>query len=393
MDYINVEALAVPEGDVLQIIRDDKIIWQTSMNLIPEEYQQVEYLEASNGVNAYIDLGLTFDTAAKVRMGMYVVNTNSCQIFGAAENNGLYRCMMSTGYKDKIFMYGYGNNGNTYISVANDLVEGGWNNLEYILQPQLLSLTNETTGIIKKGMTNVGYTMTSNLYLFGQNYNGTPRYAGYRRISYFQLYDKNKQLVCFLVPCYRKSDGVTGMYDVIRKLFLINAGTGKFQIGAKVPYVAPTYKNWITYSTETDGITIYNDDLGYKDGYRVRSGGAEAEDSKATCTGYIPVKGADIIRLSGYDALAATGSQNGINVYNSAFECLGQASASNPTGYGILGWEAYRDYNWGSIVENPVDIYKWTVPPDNDIAYMRVTAYTNGGSGKNVIITINEEID
>ena len=34
-------------------------------------------------------------------------------------------------------------------------------------------------------------------------------------------------------------------------------------------------KNWVPYSTEADGITIYNDGLGYKEGYRLSSSGAE----------------------------------------------------------------------------------------------------------------------
>ena len=34
--------------------------------------------------------------------------------------------------------------------------------------------------------------------------------------------------------------------------------------------------NLLPLTTEADGITIYNGGLGYKQGYRVRSGGAEA---------------------------------------------------------------------------------------------------------------------
>ena len=29
------------------------------------------------------------------------------------------------------------------------------------------------------------------------------------------------------------------------------------------------YKNWVKYSTEADGVTIYNGGLGYKNGYRM----------------------------------------------------------------------------------------------------------------------------
>jgi hypothetical protein len=76
--------------------------------------------------------------------------------------------------------------------------------------------------------------MTAELYLFAQNYNGSPRFGDERRISYFQYTDKTGTLVCDLIPCYRKSDGVIGMYDLVRGLFLTNAGSGSFTKGANV---------------------------------------------------------------------------------------------------------------------------------------------------------------
>jgi hypothetical protein len=78
------------------------------------------------------------------------------------------------------------------------------------------------------------YTMTNNLYLFSQNYNGAPRFSGVIRVSYFKYYDKNDELICNLVPCYRKSDSVIGMYDLVRGIFLTNAGAGTFTKGADV---------------------------------------------------------------------------------------------------------------------------------------------------------------
>jgi hypothetical protein len=36
------------------------------------------------------------------------------------------------------------------------------------------------------------------------------------------------------VPCYRKADGVIGMYDLVTDTFFTNAGTGTFTKGADV---------------------------------------------------------------------------------------------------------------------------------------------------------------
>jgi len=76
--------------------------------------------------------------------------------------------------------------------------------------------------------------MTSDLLLLAQYYNGTPRFAGLRRVYYFKYYDKDNSLICDLVPCYRKADGVIGMYDVVRRTFLTNVGSGSFTKGADV---------------------------------------------------------------------------------------------------------------------------------------------------------------
>lgn len=157
------------------------------------------------------------------------------------------------------------------------------------------------------------------------------------------------------------------------------------------------YKNWVKFSTEADGKTIYNGGLGYKDGYRVRSGGAEGSASAASCIGYIPVKAGDVIRLSGYDASYSTNA-NAINVYDGSHTNLGQVVANSPTdGYGIFT-STRKDYNWGNangVKEETEGVYVWTIPPDESIAYIRVTGYSNNGKtadGSKMIVTINEEI-
>jgi hypothetical protein len=119
-------------------------------------------------------------------------------------------------------------------------------------------------------------------------------------------------LVRNFIPCYRKSDGVIGFYDTIKKEFCVNKGKGSF---VKGPDTTP-YKNWVLHSINQDG-TIYNG-VGYKNGYRVRSGSAEGADSNASCTGFIPAKEGDVIRVSGYN-IHINGVQNAINVYAADF--------------------------------------------------------------------------
>ena len=55
--------------------------------------------------------------------------------------------------------------------------------------------------------------------------------------------------------------------------------------------------NRVNLSINPDG-TIYNGGLGYKRGYRLRSGGAEVEFETGMCSGYIEVKPGDVVVIN-----------------------------------------------------------------------------------------------
>ena len=150
------------------------------------------------------------------------------------------------------------------------------------------------------------------------------------------------------------------------------------------------YKNWVKYSTEADGKTIYNGGLGYKEGYRIRSGGAEAEASAGSCTGFILVKGGDIVRWSGWDWAIQT-SVNALNVSDKDFTNIGQFTTQGAH-YGILNLGAWASYNLNSVIQESEGIWKWVVPPtESGVAYIRLTGETYN-NGSKMIVTVNEEI-
>lgn len=200
---------------------------------LPSIYQEVTFLRAENNAATYLDLGFAFDTKARILMNYHIVNNGVTSYpFGAAENSGKLRCMVSSPYSSKTYLYGSDGSANKSVSIAN--TQGVDFELELVLAPGNLSLTNLTNGVSAKATTQGTYTMTANLFLFAQNYNGAARYGGIRRIGKFQYYDKNDALICDLVPCYRKSDNVAGMYDFVRKIFLTNVGSGTFTKGSNV---------------------------------------------------------------------------------------------------------------------------------------------------------------
>lgn len=157
-------------------------------------------------------------------------------------------------------------------------------------------------------------------------------------------------------------------------------------------------KNWVRYSTEVDDVTIYNGGKGYKDGTRLRSGGAEGDCPPSTHTGYIKVSPGDIIRIGG--GWFGNGYNNGsaINVSDGGHSNIGQFSMIG-SDYGIF-LSSYSQYGFKSVVQESTNVWRWTVPPASaGVAYIRVTCNTyssasvNGAAdGSKLIVTINEEI-
>ena len=64
------------------------------------------------------------------------------------------------------------------------------------------------------------------------------------------------------------------MFSDLKSLTVPEGEVTKIAVGGVT--IWENMKNWVKFSTEADGVTIYNGGLGYKNGYRVRSGGAEA---------------------------------------------------------------------------------------------------------------------
>ena len=69
--------------------------------------------------------------------------------------------------------------------------------------------------------------LKGNLWLFSRTNNNRNCKA---RIYKFDI-SENAVLVRSYIPCYRKSDNVIGMYDLINDVFHTNSGSGKFIYG------------------------------------------------------------------------------------------------------------------------------------------------------------------
>lgn len=155
--------------------------------------------------------------------------------------------------------------------------------------------------------------------------------------------------------------------------------------GIEIWREAPSYTNQVLSSTDTSG-NLYNG-IGYKDGYRVRSGGAEETATGASCTGFIKVQDGDIIRLSGWD-FAINSNGNAINVVDANYNNIGQFTMLGAS-YGVL---LENGYDRDDVIPESSGVWRVELPANLGIEYIRVTGQVNNNTGAAMIVTINEEI-
>ena len=152
-------------------------------------------------------------------------------------------------------------------------------------------------------------------------------------------------------------------------------------------------KNWTRYSTESDGVTIYNGGLGYKSGYRVRSAGVEGEKASSSCTGYIPVNPGDVIRV--YGCKWGNTYESAFNAYSPISTHRGQI-AGDKSNYDRFhtGYE-WEDFGYETVIQNE-DYYQWTTPTVKAggvyISHIRVTGAVADGS-KLVVYVNDDKVD
>lgn len=202
---------------------------------LPAEYQQVEYITSTGG--SYFDLPVlrfaandVFRTIAKF------------QYLGAESNNFW---LAGDGFSNAGIQYEYGKYGLVWWW-GSDTFSG-----------DTITYTETGTGVnsvIELDWEHVYTTASVSDYRFR-----VFQRAGFaaettdRRFWMLKVY-LNGTLLHDLVPCYRKSDNVVGMYDIVGNVFYTNAGAGSFVVPSK--NLIPPFTNtdfWLRGYINTSG--------------------------------------------------------------------------------------------------------------------------------------------
>lgn len=240
INFGNVAGLTIPQGIAVKIEQGGNVIWQKSK--LPTIYQQVKYISATSGNGAYIDLGIQYAHGCNFEIG-WVYTGDTLYIFGANDATGNYRCMLSGHYGGVMGSTYYITNSSGHFAAMNypktDTTVGKLMNQKVIVKPgvstsSVKDIDSGETLVLPSSADTGDYTISNNLYLLGQNYKGEYRGNGLKQITYFKYADNDNNLLRDMIPCYRKSDNVIGMFDLVSQTFFTNAGTGVFTVGEDV---------------------------------------------------------------------------------------------------------------------------------------------------------------
>lgn len=213
------------------------IEWDESES-IPEEYQRVEYIQSTrvqlidtkfkptNNTQVQLDLKFSdLDNTGTVQQFMGVTDPEGNQFsfnFGGSADQA---------YEIFFWVNMTGANGGSYVSH-----NFGQNT---ILNRNTFTVTNTNVSYngVSKSLTKGDWAvLLDSLKLFGRsNSSGELQsFSRYKMTLYGAKIWEGGALVRQYIPCYRKSDGIAGLYDRVTQEFYYSEGTENFVIGEEV---------------------------------------------------------------------------------------------------------------------------------------------------------------
>ena len=188
---------------------------------LPADYQEVEYIESTG--TQYIDTGVngTAKGTYEIKFNMLGKEAISYEQYFAGDGTS-----NKTG---KLFTH----TSNSCVNIQTNGTSTKLFNIENVVHT--VSVTD--TAVLVDGVSKTSYTPgawgTLTYYVF--NAHGEPNLMSSMRLYYLKMYSDGV-LVRNFIPCYRKSDNVAGLYDLVNGTFYTNAGSGTFTIGNEVIY-------------------------------------------------------------------------------------------------------------------------------------------------------------
>lgn len=227
IDFATLQGLTIPEGVVKQITdAAGRVLWKKSR--LPDEYQEVEYLEATG--TQYIALDVTtgsrvYDFVTEAKIAWTNVATGKRQLSGA--NNAQWIGISSGATWD---LSGATCDVTVEVDKFYHVKNVCWL-FDGERRYQNLYVDGEAVGYAASTATTIADNAQRIFALGGVN--DPTSYICHAKIASWML-TRDGTVIYEGVPCYRKSDGEPGMYDLVSGTFSTNAGSGTFVLGPSV---------------------------------------------------------------------------------------------------------------------------------------------------------------
>ena len=309
--------------------RNYKVYGNSTQAILPDQYQQVEYLESTG--TQYIDTEFKPNNNTKIELTTKIISTigEYTSFYGArtANTEQFYAFINNT---SRSFLIRY----NTLDSGAITTIQNDTN----------ITIIQDKNKVYING--NLLYTFSTstfnspyNMYLFRVNNSNASQYPALIKMYNFKIWD-NDVLIRNFIPCIRNSDNVAGMYDTVNQVFYTNAGTGTFTKGPATPTVDTPNEiksvgdktaNLFNKATAVNGFIITTDGI------------VTATNYNNKATDYILVN-QDIYTISGHSYVQPNVSTVGLAWYDIDKVFISSVAFTSATGNGTYTKSANAVY-------------------------------------------------
>ena len=182
---------------------------------LPTEYQEVEYIQSSG--TQYIDTGFVVNKSDSYVLEIDGLFPSQTKVHQGA--NAYLQFYVSTNYGIR------DGNESTFAVGNRNIVR-----IEYANQTEKLFIDGIQV-LSQSWASYTGVNVKLALFRMGDVNNGWFNDNPAQGTIYGYKVWKDEVLVSDCIPCYRKSDNIVGLYDLVNGVFYTNAGTGNFAKG------------------------------------------------------------------------------------------------------------------------------------------------------------------
>ena len=195
---------------------------------LPTEYQEVEYIQSSG--TQYINLNFIPNQDTGIEMNVIPMQVTAANAgvgfipYGAGQsyNSNTFECYSTP---DGYLEFNYAQQHQTQLVAISIGTK-----IKIFQNKNNVLVYNEAGNIIlNHNFTYSNFTSPQNLVIFGINRGNI--LCGHQKIYDCKIFNNNNKIY-ELIPCYRKTDKIAGMYDLVNNVFYTNAGSGVFAVGA-----------------------------------------------------------------------------------------------------------------------------------------------------------------